>query len=131
MGEHLVDGEFKSDKYEWCPPGFVPLRTRDPDAQDLLWVYAQRRARLDAGFGADLVDALRLKGFTMADGPKDPWWVWRWDRAHVAWAVMPYARITRWRRGPLTVYRGTAAGGCSSTTWTFYGPFNLNVSFSL
>lgn len=76
MGTHLIDGEFQSDKYPTCPRGKVPLSTKDPAAQDLLWVYAQRRRsgshgskEVDGQFADDVEEALRLKGF---DGSKDP-----------------------------------------------------------
>jgi len=71
MGAHLVDGEFQSDKYPTCPRGKVPLSTGDPAAQDLIWIYAQRRKsgshgsrEVDAEFAADVEEALWLKGFT-------------------------------------------------------------------
>ncbi len=64
MGEHLIDGEFQSDKYPTTPRGKVPLSTSDPDAHDLLWIYAQRRRAKDPEFSADLEEALRLKGYT-------------------------------------------------------------------
>lgn len=60
---HLVDGEFQSDKYPTCPRGKVPLSTKDATAQDLLWMYAQRRRVVDAQFADDLEIALRAKGF--------------------------------------------------------------------
>lgn len=60
---HIVDGEFQSDKYPSCPPGKVPLSTKDPMAQDLLWLYAQRRRTVDAEFANDLEFALREKGY--------------------------------------------------------------------
>lgn len=63
MGEHLVDGEFQSDKYTWCKPGFVPLKLTDPMAQPLLYAYAQLRAVVDQEFANDLITALELKGF--------------------------------------------------------------------
>lgn len=63
MGTHIVDGQFKSDKYAWCPAGFVPLKVTDPMAQPVLWDYAQRRRPVDAEFSADLEVALRAKGF--------------------------------------------------------------------
>lgn len=63
MGAHLIDGEFQSDKYPTCPRGKVPLSTKDPTAQDLLWTYAQRRRSVDAEFSADLEAALIAKGF--------------------------------------------------------------------
>lgn len=60
---HIIDGEFKSDKYPTTPRGKVPLSTKDPTAQDLLWEYAQRRRSVDAEFADDLEFALREKGF--------------------------------------------------------------------
>lgn len=63
MGEHLIDGEFQSDKYPTTPRGKVPLSTKDPMAQDLLWEYAQRRRAVDAAFADDLEAALLTNGF--------------------------------------------------------------------
>ena len=63
MGEHLIDGEFKSDKYPETPKGLVPLKPTDPMAQDLLAIYAYRRTDRDKGFSEDLLEALRLKGY--------------------------------------------------------------------
>lgn len=63
MGDHIVDGEFKSDKYPWCPAGFVPLKLTDRMAQQLLWDYAMAREETDGEFARDLRHALRLKGF--------------------------------------------------------------------
>jgi hypothetical protein len=63
MGAHLIDGEFQSDKYPTTPRGKVPLSTKDPLAQDLLWEYAQRRRAVDAEFSDDLETALRLAGY--------------------------------------------------------------------
>lgn len=64
MGEHLTpEGEFKSDKYAWCPPGFVALKLTDKDAQPFLWGYAQTHRLRDASFTDDLEQALRNKGF--------------------------------------------------------------------
>jgi hypothetical protein len=63
MGSHIVNGQFQSDKYPTCPPGKVPLSTKDPSAQDLLWEYAQRRRVVDAEFADDLEAALRSEGF--------------------------------------------------------------------
>lgn len=41
MGEHLLpDGRFQSDKYDWAPPDFVPLKITDRGAQDALYRYA-------------------------------------------------------------------------------------------
>lgn len=68
MGSHInADGKFQSDKYPTCPPGKVPLSTKDSMAQDLLWQYAQRRRPVDAEFSADLETALRSAGFVPAE----------------------------------------------------------------
>ncbi|HEY8948482.1 MAG TPA: hypothetical protein VIM56_06330 [Rhizomicrobium sp.] len=61
---HIVNEEFQSDKYPDCPAGKVPLSTKDPMAQDLLWQYAQRRRTVDAEFSDDLERALLAKGYT-------------------------------------------------------------------
>jgi hypothetical protein len=68
-GEHLIDGEFQSDKYPSCPRGKVPLSTKDKTAQDLLWEYAQRRRVIDPEFSRDLENALRFQGYRP---PQDP-----------------------------------------------------------
>lgn len=64
MGNHLIDGEFQSDKYPTTPRGKVPLSVKDPTAQDLLWEYADRRRNIDAEFSEDLQTALVLAGFS-------------------------------------------------------------------
>ena len=57
--EHLtVTNEFQSDKYPWCPVGFVPLKVTDPMARDSLWDYARRRRVVDEEFTRDLEEAL-------------------------------------------------------------------------
>ena len=57
--DHLtVTGNFQSDKYPWCPPGFVPLKLTDPAARDLLDEYAKRRGAIDSEFQRDLLEAL-------------------------------------------------------------------------
>lgn len=66
MGEHIVNGQFQSDKYPWCKPGFVPLKLSDPRAQDLLWEYAQRRRIVDAEFSDDLETTLKTAGYQPA-----------------------------------------------------------------
>lgn len=64
MSAHInAVGEFQSDKYPTCPAGKVPLSTKDPTAQDLLWEYAQRRREVDSEFADDLEVALRSKGY--------------------------------------------------------------------
>ena len=65
MGAHLIDGEFQSDKYPTCPRGKVPLSTKDPMAQDLLWEYAKRHREVDPEFSDDLETTLYSSGFTM------------------------------------------------------------------
>lgn len=63
--EHLtITGKFQSDKYRWAPAGFVPLKTSDPMARDLLATYAERRRAVDDAFAVDLLDAL-----SKADAP--------------------------------------------------------------
>lgn len=61
MGDHLINGEFKSDKYPWCPAGFVPLKLTDPNARAVLKDYAERRRKIDAGFSDDLLEAIRIE----------------------------------------------------------------------
>lgn len=63
MGNHIVDGEFQSDKYPTTPRGKVPLSVKDATAQDLLWQYAQRRRAVDAEFADDLEIALKSAGY--------------------------------------------------------------------
>lgn len=63
MGSHLINGSFQSDKYPTTPSGKVPLSTKDPTAQNLLWQYAQRRRAVDAEFSDDLETALILDGY--------------------------------------------------------------------
>lgn len=76
MGEHLikVNGKlvFQSDKYRGCPPGKVPLSTSDPDAQDLLFEYAQRHRKRDVVFSDDVQEAVRIDGYvpTPFRGPR-------------------------------------------------------------
>ena len=68
MGSHINgDGRFQSDKYPSCPAGKVPLSTKDPTAQDLLWIYAQRRRAIDPEFADDLEACLVEDGFSRMD----------------------------------------------------------------
>ncbi len=63
MGAHLIKRKFKSDKYGWCPPEFVPLKTSDPHARVALRVYvALRKAsgHPDTEFNDDLLEAIRI-----------------------------------------------------------------------
>jgi len=63
IGEHLIAGHFKSDKYSWCPVDFVPLKLTDKMAQPVLWEYAQQRKSIDLAFAKDLETALVNAGF--------------------------------------------------------------------
>jgi|HubBroStandDraft_2_1064218.scaffolds.fasta_scaffold00990_28 hypothetical protein len=63
MGAHLIGGKFQSDKYPTTPLGKVPLSTKDPTAQLLLWAYAQVRRAVDGEFADDLEIALLLDGY--------------------------------------------------------------------
>lgn len=59
--EHLtVSGTFQSDKYPWCPAGFVALKLTDLLACDLLVEYAERHkiTHRDDEFARDLLEAL-------------------------------------------------------------------------
>ena len=68
MGAHINhNGEFQSDKYPLCPPGKVPLSTKDPMAQDLLAIYATRRLPVDGEFSDDVRACLESKGFNVED----------------------------------------------------------------
>ena len=104
MGEHLIDGKFQSDKYPECPPGKVPLSTEDPDAQPLLWLYAQRRGRIDPEFSDDLEEALRLSGYDPDDidwttkPPTEPglYWSYLIDRRDMNGLVVPI-----WSKQPI------------------------------
>ena len=63
MGEHLIAGEFQSDKYLWCKRGFVPLKLTDESCHELLWEYADIRREIDPEFADDLQEALILEGY--------------------------------------------------------------------
>ena len=53
--EHVNEhGEFQSDKYRWCKPGFVPLKLTDPAARKVLLEYADLRQPIDGAFSDDL-----------------------------------------------------------------------------
>jgi len=56
--EHIINGEFQSDKYPWCKRGFVPLKLTDPNARLVLRIYAELRRSVDADFSDDLLDAI-------------------------------------------------------------------------
>lgn len=55
--------KFQSDKYSWCRPDYVPLKLTDPMAQDLIYEYACRRAKVDQAFAEDLKSRLTDLGF--------------------------------------------------------------------
>ena len=57
--EHItVTGKFQSDKYGWCPAGFVPLKLTDPDARVVLLEYARMHKHRDSEFTRDLLEAI-------------------------------------------------------------------------
>lgn len=61
MGEHLIDGEFQSDKYPWCRRGFVPLKITDSNARRVLKLYADLRRSVDSAFSDDLLEAIKIE----------------------------------------------------------------------
>ncbi len=63
MGEHLIAGEFQSDKYPWCKRGFVPLKITDKSCHEVLWAYADIRREIDPEFSDDLQETLILHGY--------------------------------------------------------------------
>jgi len=71
--EHLTeDGTFQSDKYEWCPAGYVPIKIEDPLARDLLAMYATRRQSIDREFCRDLLEALSNTFEKQGEPPQPP-----------------------------------------------------------
>lgn len=89
MGEHLIDGEFQSDKYPTTPRGKVPLSVKDRVAQPLLWWYAMHHRAIDPAFSDDLQAALRVAGYEPPQGEPDypalKGQLWTWDE----WAEEP------------------------------------------
>jgi hypothetical protein len=64
MGEHIVDGKFKSDKYDWCEPDFLAFKFSDKLAQPLLAAYASlARANGDPSLAEDIETRLADFGF--------------------------------------------------------------------
>ncbi len=64
VGDHLINGEFQSDKYPWCHRGFVPLKLTDPDARVVLRIYVELRRRgghPDTEFADDLEAAIKTE----------------------------------------------------------------------
>ena len=58
MGHHLLpDGTFKSDRYEWCPPGFFALKFTDPLARSVIRDYAWSIKFTDPELSVDLYKA--------------------------------------------------------------------------
>lgn len=48
MGHHIqIDGQFKSNKYDWCPTGFLALKFTDPKAELALRAYAQETDNIE------------------------------------------------------------------------------------
>jgi hypothetical protein len=69
MPNHLTpDGEFQSEKYDWCPPGFIPLKLTDRKARDLIWLYGERKKKEEPTFSEDLHQALENAGFNPLRG---------------------------------------------------------------
>ena len=67
MGHHLTkDGKFKSDKYPWCPEGFIALKFTDPVARIALEVYALNTE--DKGLADDIERACRKAAQTPPPG---------------------------------------------------------------
>lgn len=57
------DGQFQSDKYPWCQPGFVPLKLTDRMAFKPLWDYCVTRLAIDRQFSNDLALCLARAGY--------------------------------------------------------------------
>lgn len=56
MGHHLTkDGDFRSDKYNWCPEGFFALKFSDPKARQAIRRYAELTG--DSELEEDLITA--------------------------------------------------------------------------
>jgi hypothetical protein len=60
---HIVGCQFKSDKYGWCAPGFVALKTSNRISQPHLWAFAQDWRSEDPALADDLEFALRAQGY--------------------------------------------------------------------
>lgn len=54
---------FKSAKYQWCAPGYVPLKIDDENAHLPLAMYAKRVAPDHPEFADDVMQMLSLRGF--------------------------------------------------------------------
>lgn len=64
MGEHIVKGEFQSDKFPWCKPGFFPMKFTDKKSQPLLWKYAEIMDECGEGeCSLDMKEMLRKAGY--------------------------------------------------------------------
>ena len=61
MGHHLTkDGTFKSDKYDWCPPGFFAIKFSDPVGRTAIATYARHTS--DRELAEDLIEAAVIAG---------------------------------------------------------------------
>ena len=54
MGHHIKNGNFKSDKYSWCPEEFLALKFSDPIAREAIMFYAKRTK--DPELAKDLIE---------------------------------------------------------------------------
>ena len=54
MGHLTKSGQFKSDKYKWCPPGFFALKFTDKLAREIIDYYASRLKGKDKELYEDL-----------------------------------------------------------------------------
>lgn len=60
---HLTDdGNFKSDKYDWCPEGFLALKFTDHNARVALTVYAELIKNIDHQLSQDILDVCAREG---------------------------------------------------------------------
>lgn len=57
---------------------------------------------------------------------KSSWWRWDWDTDIRGGVTLEYDRVTRWRRGWVTLYRMEDLHG---VRWALYLPFNLFVGW--
>jgi hypothetical protein len=90
MNPHInSDGKFQSDKYPTCPAGKVPLSTKDPMAQDILWTYAQRRREIDEQFSEAVEICLQTDGFERPATPSPP------NADREAWLLHPVSSAGR------------------------------------
>ena len=55
---NIKDGQFQSDKYDWCPPDFFAIKLTDPIGQLCLLTYAELTDQAD--LAEDLREAIRI-----------------------------------------------------------------------